>query len=244
MPFQVAITIPGYDPLEYTVADGRHRLGSDPKCELCVQFEEVAALAAIIEVRGEAVFLLNRNPFPIYVGEYELRTGEQGDWPAGQTVLLTTNVSLVLRDLKKADGPSVAQAAKQRARSTFQIAVVAAALALGVFLLATEEPAPDATRGLTFTFTDLVAELEDKPKPASPAGVRERRTVLNYLIDARVADLRWGHQDPRRALDAYEFLLDHASIRSAQGEGSTEQRIREFALARVGDLSARLRGMD
>lgn len=234
MSYKLCVNIPEQPTLEYNLDDGRYRIGSSPDCELVIDFSEVSNVAAQIDVRGEAVFIRNMNPFPIYVGDYELSSSQQGEWPVGHPVLLTQSVSLDLLDVKSQQNQNKVDEAAKRTRSTMQIAVVVACLALCYFLLTSEEKAVDSTKSLRFSFTDLVEELEAKDS-------RSHRMILNYIIDARVSDVRWGRDDPRRAISAYQLLLDEPLVREAiEGDGSAEGKIRQFALARVDDLSGLL----
>ncbi len=221
-------------PLEFNLADGRYRLGSRSDCELQVDFAEVSAIAAHLDVRGEAVFIRNMNPFPIYVGEHELASSQQAEWPEGDTVLLTQSVSLELYDVQGKSDEANAKANAKRSRSTIQIAVTALCLGLALYLLLTEKQPTDSTKALNYSFTDLVENLEEK----KGKGYDE---VLNAMIDARVSDVRWGTENPRRAIDAYQLLLDQSLIREATSNSdSLEGRIKQFALARVDDLSGLL----
>lgn len=234
MPYELNIMISGVEPIEQPLSDGRLRIGSKPECEIFIDSEEVAAVAAQLDVRGEAVFIRNLNPFPIYVGEYELSSSQQGEWPVGETVLLTQSVSLELLESSSQSVQTDAQTSAQRSRSTMQIAVVILCLGMGFYLLSTDDAAPDSTKSLNYSFTDLVEQLEEDQ-------TRKYVTVLNYLIDARVSDVRWGSEDPKRAVTAYQLLLDEPLIRAAEpGDGSPEARIKRFAFARVDDLSSML----
>jgi len=236
MPFGMNVQIAGSSPLEHSLEDGRYRIGSRPECEIHIDFEEVSAVAAQLDVRGEAVFIRNLNPFPIYVGEHELSSSQQAEWPEGHTVLLTQSVSLELFDVKgKSDSASAEEHAK-RSRSTIQIAVTGLCLGLGLFLLLNEKAPQDSTKSLRYTFTELVVDLKTDKSPKYDA-------VLNYMIDARVSDVRWGLEDPRRAISAYQLLLDEPLVRDIEpSDDSTEGRIKQFALARVDDLSGLLSG--
>ncbi len=185
MPFGMTVNIAGSTPIEFDLADGRYRLGSRPECELHIDFVEVSAIAAQLDVRGEAVFIRNMNPFPIYVGEHELASSQQAEWPEGHTVLLTQSVSLELFDVKGKSDEENAKANAKRSRSTIQIAVTGLCLGLAFYLLLTEKQPVDSTKSLNFSFTDLVISLEaEKGK-----GYDE---VLDAMIDARVADVRWA----------------------------------------------------
>jgi len=60
MPFGMNVQIAGSSPLEHSLEDGRYRIGSRPECEIHIDFEEVSAVAAQLDVRGEAVFIRGR----------------------------------------------------------------------------------------------------------------------------------------------------------------------------------------
>ena len=234
MPFGMNVDIAGSSSQEFSLADGRYRVGSRPECEIHIDFAEVPAVAAQLDVRGEAVFIRNMNPFPIYVGEYELSSSQQAEWPEGHTVLLTQSVSLELFDVKGKTEAATAEEHAKRSRSTIQIAVTALCLGVSLYLLFTDNGPTDSTKALRFDFTDLVKDLK------SDKSVRHD-SLLNYMIDARVADVRWGLNDPRRAINAYQLLLDEPIVRAAKAEDdSTAWRIKQFALARVDDLSGLL----
>lgn len=234
MPFAINVNIAGSSPLEFDLPDGRYRIGSRPECEIHIENSEVTGVAAQMDVRGEAVFIRNMNPFPIYVGEYELSSSQQAEWPQGHTVLLTQSVSLELFDVKGKSEQTTAQEKAKRSRSTIQIAVTALCLGLGLFLLLSDSTPVDSTNSLRYSFTDLVEDLR-----ADKTGKYEG--VLNYLIDARVSDVRWGNENPRRAISAYQLLLDEPLVRDSVASDETPQgRIRQFALARVDDLSGLL----
>lgn len=234
MPFGMNVQIAGSSQLEYDLPDGRYRIGSRPECEIHIDFEEVSAVAAQLDVRGEAVFIRNLNPFPIYVGEHELSSSQQAEWPEGDTVLLTQSVSLELFDVKgKSDAASAEEHAK-RSRSTLQIAVTALCLGLGLFLLLNDKSPKDSTKALRYNFTNLVEEIKGEKS-------RKYDALLNYMIDARVSDVRWGQDDPRRAISAYQLLLDEPLVREiVPSDDSIEGKIKKFALARVDDLSGLL----
>ncbi len=231
MPFNLSVNLPDEQPQIFTLSDGRYRIGSQTECEICIQNDEVARVAATIDIRGEAVFLRNLNPYPIYVGEQELSASQQGEWPVGQTVLLTQSVSLDLHNVQQQAANDLAAQSAKRSRSTMQIAITALCIAGAVLMLASDSSVPDSTKSLNYSFNDLVTELElDKS--------RKHLTVLNYLIDARVYDVRWGKEDPSRAITQYQLLLDEPQIRDAAAdESKLEGRIRKFALARLDDLS-------
>jgi len=107
-------------------------------------------------------------------------------------------------------------------------------LGLGLFLLLNEKAPQDSTKSLRYSFTELVVDLKTDKSPKYDA-------VLNYMIDARVSDVRWGLEDPRRAISAYQLLLDEPLVRDIEpSEDSTEGKIKQFALARVDDLSGLL----
>ncbi len=231
MPFGMNVEIAGGSPLQFDLADGRYRIGSRPECEIHIDFAEVTAVAAQLDVRGEAVFIRNMNPFPIYVGDYELSSSQQAEWPEGQAVLLTQSVTLELFDVKGKTDAATAEEHAKRSRSTVQIAVTALCLGVGLYLLFTEKEPKDSTKALRYDFTSLVVDLGEDKK-------LQNDSLLNYMIDARVADVRWGLADPRRAISAYQLLLDEPMLRKAKPEDdSTAGRIKQFALARVDDLS-------
>jgi hypothetical protein len=228
------VNVAGSSSLEFDLPDGRYRVGSRSECEIHIDNSEVTGVAAQVEVRGEAVFIRNLNPFPIYVGDHELSSSQQAEWPQGNTVLLTQSVSLELFDVAGKSEQATAEQQAKRSRSTVQIAVTALCLGLGLFLLLSDKTPTDSTKALRYTFTDLVEELKaDK--------TRKYDTVRNYLIDARVSDVRWGNENPRRAIAAYQLLLDEPLVRNSIASDETPQgRIRQFALARVDDLSGLL----
>ena len=234
MPFGMNVEIAGSSPQVFNLADGRYRIGSRPECEIHIDFAEVTAVAAQLDVRGEAVFIRNMNPYPIYVGDYELSSSQQAEWPEGHVVLLTQSVSLELFDVKGKSDAATAEEHAKRSRSTIQIAVTALCLAVAMYLLLTENEPKDSTKALRFNFTNLVEDLQrDK--------MLRNDSLMNYMIDARVADVRWGANDPRRAITAYQLLLDEPIVRAAkEDEDSTAWRIKQFALARVDDLSGLL----
>lgn len=231
MPFNLSVNLLDDQTQVFTLSDGRYRIGSQTECEVCIEHDEVGRVAATIEIRGEAVFLRNLNPYPIYIGEQELNASQQGEWPVGQTVLLTHSVSLDLQNLQQQSANAVAAQSAKRSRSTMQIAVSALCVVGAVLMLASDNSVPDSTKSLDYSFNDLVTGLETNKS-------RTNLAVLNYLIDARVYDVRWGKDDPSRAISQYQLLLDEPLIRDATAdESKLEGRIRKFALARLDDLS-------
>ncbi len=232
MAYALFVNVADSAPVETQLTDGRYRIGCNPECEICIEFQEVANVAAQLDVRGEAVFIRNLNPYPIYVGEVELSSSQQGEWPAGSRVLLTQNVSLDLVNLQVARESALAADSAKRSKSSMQLAVVALCIVASYFLLSSDSASPDSTRALSYSFTDLVEQVEKESS-------RRHTTVLNYMIDARISDVRWGNQDPTRAISAYQLLLDEPLIRETRaGNDTLEGRIRQFALARLDDLSA------
>ncbi len=231
MAYTLFVNLPDSSPISYELSDGRYRIGSNPECEILIESDEVAKVAAQVEVRGEAIFLRNLSPFPIFVGQHELSTNQQGEWPTGQTVLLTQSVSLDLTNPKVLGEAAAASESAKRSRSTMQLAIVILCIVAAYFLLSSDSTPVDSTQALDYSFTDLVEQLEhDKSKNFGK--------VLNSMIDARVADVRWGSENPARAVAAYQLLLDQPLIREANAETpTTEGRIRQFALTRLDDLS-------
>ncbi len=231
MAYTLFVNLPDASPTTYQLSDGRYRIGSNPECEIQIDSDEVAKVAAHVEVRGEAIFVRNLNPFPIFVGQQELSSQQQGEWPTGQTVLLTQSVSLDLTNPKEVGEAAAASESAKRSRSTMQLAVVILCIVAAYFLLSSDSTPVDSTQALNYSFTDLVEQIQqDKLKNFGK--------VLNYMIDARVADVRWGNESPTRAVAAYQLLLDQPLIRDADAETpTTEGRIRQFALTRLDDLS-------
>jgi hypothetical protein len=219
----------------FELIDGRFRLGSRKECEILVEHPEVIANAAVIDVRGGAVFIRNLNPFPIYVGEQPLPTNDQTEWRPGLAVLLTQSISLQIENIKqRASDIEDAEKAKKK-RATNQMMIIGICAAVGFYFLANDTTPKDSTKQFTFSFNDLVKELADKPSG-------DFKLIRNYLSDARMADVRWGRENPKRAIASYQLLLDERRIRdAASSEETLEGRIKAFALARVDDLSSQIR---
>ena len=237
MSHRLAIFVNQMETASFDLEGGVYRLGTSPSCDVVVRSDEVAEQAAVVEVRGDAVFLKNQNPYPIYVGDHELRPQEQTEWPLGQAVALTRSVTLSVQNENNAD--SEEQKAAQRNRKMLQ-GVLAGVCVLACVLLSNNDsktsqggvdPAP------TVAFSQLVNEWQAMSNSTDPL-TRKNRTVLNYLIDARVADVRWGIVDSKRAVHAYELLLDCPMVRVPTREQETQvKHIREYALARIASLS-------
>ena len=262
MAHRIVVLVPEQDPVEYPLPEGRVTLGSQNSNGICVDYQnEVDPQAAVIELRGEAVFIQNLNQFPIFVGQRELASAATTEWSPYEQVFLTRSVSLRLKtdEHDAEEDTEVATGSK----STMQIAVTLVCLGLCYYLLTSEESGPKTAEKLDFGFDTLVAEIEAEAPPAgyAPAPVPEegnastgsrrnlsqlpyeRQTVLSYLTDAGRADARWGMtgDDPQRAVNAYELLLNYRPIREARSEGDTvEAKIRVYASARLLDLASDL----
>jgi hypothetical protein len=217
------------------LADGKYRLGSRKGSEVLVSHPEVQENAAIIEVRGGAVFLRNLNPFPIYVGDEQIESNDQTEWRPGLTVLLTQSISLQIESLRQSASDRDEAEKAKRKRSMNQWIVIGICSFLGFYFLVSDSAPKDSTRQFQFSFNDLVKDLTEKP-------ASDYRLIRNYLTDARMADIRWGRENPKRAISSYQLLLDERRIRDANPDEETlEGRIKVYALARVDDLSSLLR---
>ena len=237
----ISVTMSDGGSFEFDLGNGKHRVGRSADCEVRIDHAEIDNLAAQIEVRGATVFIQNRNPYAIYVGAFELAPNQQAEWPIGQTVALTLSVSLHLVDRTQPVTKASEEFSAKKRRSTFQIAVVIACVVVAYFMLTNDSKKVDAGAKLDYDFTSLVRDIEALPPPTKPEEARQRRTMLNYMLDARVPDVRWGQEDPRRAIQAYELLLDVPAIKKASDEESLEGRIKKFALARLSTLSGQIK---
>jgi hypothetical protein len=238
MTFQLSVHVRDAVPILFELADGEYQLGCHDSCQLHVVHDEMAERAAQIDVRDRAVFLRNFNPFPIYVGDHEVRPNEETEWPEGQVVLFTKNISLAIAN---AEGTSDADA-DLAATKMRQWALCAVLFAVAGVLYLLPGSGKENQKQLTHTSRYDFSQLVEKWMNTSATSTeqeRQRETVLNYFIDARVSDIRWGHADPRRAIAGYELLLDSPLIQRSKPD-SPGAHIRVYALARVSDLSSRL----
>lgn len=245
MSFEITIQWPSQPPLNYPLADGRVRLGRAAACEIQVDFEEIPDVAAELEVRGEAVFLTNRNPFPIFVGEQSLAPGETVAWSPDQPVQLTLNatMSLIDRDVEPLLGDEVVLDPNRRMRSTVQLAVIGVCAVLGVMMLSAEPKTKKSAVALPFTLEDLVSEMEDAARDNQGAVdfrklTYEQQTILGYLVEAGRLDFRWGEADPKKPIVAYELLINYRPIRTADPlADALQSRIKRYANVRLDELS-------
>ena len=247
MSYQVVASLGDQSRQSFVLENGRYRLGSGPNCELQVDFsDEVVAVAALIEVRGEAVFIQNLNEFDIYVGAQLLPPQSSTEWAPDELIQLTLNVTLALIDQDAAPAAADQEPGTTAAKSTVQIAVTIVCLVLCGYLLTSESSAPQSTQSLKFSFNDLINEIEAQAPRGSDGGADlgqlpyRWQTVLSYLTDARKADVRWGRVDPDRAVESYELLRDYYALSApALPSDALEVKVRRYAAARIADLSSR-----
>ncbi len=235
--FQLTVNAPNQEPATTQLKSGRYQIGRHPQCEIAIPVSELADRSALLEVRGEVVFLRNLNSFPIYVGESELQPGQQSDWMIGQTLLLSQNVYLDLGKIEALqEGAADANRAK-KTRSTIQLSVIVGCILVAFFLLSEDSSKQQDNSESRYRFTeDLVEPLQKDPK---------YEEVLKSLREARIADVRWGRDNPDRAIQSYELLLDNELVIKAGVNRETEGpvgRVRSFAIDRIGSLTTLKKG--
>jgi hypothetical protein len=230
--FHLTVHAPNQEPSTTELSNGRYQIGSHPQCEISIPVSELADRSALLEVRGEVVFLRNLNSFPIYVGETVLQPGQQSDWLVDQTLLLSQNVYLDLGKVQALEEGTIAANRAKKTRSTIQLGVIVCCISLAYFLLSGDESKQRSNENVRYRFTeDLVVPLQEDPK---------YQDVLKSLREARIADVRWGFGNPDRAIQAYEILLDNELVRRAGLAKETESpvgRARSFAIDRIASLT-------
>jgi len=229
--FLLTVNAPSQAPATTELKNGRYQIGRHPQCEIPIPVSELADRSALLEVRGEVVFLRNLNSFPIYVGESELQPGQQSEWMIGQTLLLSQNVYLDLGKVEALqEGAADANRAK-KTRSTIQIGVILGCILVAFFLLSDDSSNKQDISESRYNFTELVEPLEKNPK---------YEEVLKSLREARIADVRWGRDNPERAIKAYELLLGNELVIQAGRKGDTDgpvEKARAFAIDRIAYLT-------
>jgi len=235
--FYLNIHAPNLETTTTQLTNGRYQIGSHPQCELSIPISELADRSALLEVRGEVVFIRNLNSFAIFIGESELQPGQQSEWLVGQTLVLSQNVYL---DLGKHEAPDQGALDAKRAkktRSTIQLGVIFSCILAAFLLLSNDESKQIDNTETRYRFTeDLVMKLQEDPKLSE---------VLKNLCDARIADVRWGSKEPDRVIQSYEVLLDNELVRRAGQSKETESpvgRVRSFAIDRIESLTNLKRG--
>lgn len=247
---KLLVIIPQREPAEHPLPDGRWQLGSHPSGDICIDYQnEVARRAAVVEVRGEIVFLENLNDFPIYVGQRELPAAGRTEWAATETVLLARSVSLQWQSAAEEDVESVT--GHPLRRTLTQLAVIVVCLASSVYMLYWDRQSADSPVDTTRTenLRELVEAITVAVGPAANRGTEaatmairdlpeEHQTILQYLTDAAVADARWGktRMDKIRAIEAYNRVLNYQPIQQATPD-SVEQRVRHYVESRLASLS-------
>lgn len=233
--FYLTVNAPNQEPSTIELKNGRYQIGRHPQCEVSVPVSELADRSAVVEVRGEVVFLRNLNTFPIYVGESELQPGQQSDWMAGQTLLLSQNVYLDLGKVEAAQEGAASASRAKKTRSTIQLGVVVGCILLALFLLSEDNSNKQDNSESRFRFTEEL--VEPLQKLQQNPGYEE---VLKNLREARIADVRWGRDKPERAIQAYELMLDNELVIEAGRKGDTDGplgKARSFAIDRIASLT-------
>lgn len=212
---------------EIWIEDDVSRVGSDPKCQVCLRDAELAAHAATLEYRGGDYILHNRGEGPIRLGVRELAGRASFTWQPGQELQLTSTLVLRLEvDGDPAPGPrpvarrrpetdeptgddqadaAVGAAAPpaNRSKQLLQIGVIFLCFGGGAFMLLMDSSASSTlpSRNVTAEFSTLIKELSQEKASAE----LDPDTLRSVLQSARIAQLR-GHQP--RSQELYGHLRD------------------------------------
>lgn len=249
MSYKLIVRIPDRPPIETQLPAGRLRLGRDPSCEVSVDFAELGGQAAVIECRGDAVFLKNLNRFTIYLGTQPVETGALVEWPPSQQVQLTRNVALSLQPVGEspAEDSSKGSDKNKKARSTLQIGVICVCAIVGYVLLTNGASTVKRRAAPPESFQELIGEFEagmtiHRTDNRLTGLTVEQQITMRYLQEAWMADCRWGDSRPEKAVAAYELLLSYRPMRAAAMSPETlPGRITQFAKWRLEELSERRR---
>ncbi|QDV66469.1 hypothetical protein Poly24_01550 [Rosistilla carotiformis] len=242
MSFRVSVLVDGNPVATHEIVRGKYSLGSSSNGPIVVNHGEVAAVAAVIEVTGDVVFLENRNDFPIFVGAEQVAPRGVAEWRTGSLVQLTRSVTLGL----EAVGANVASvstsevAAKKSQNSTMQIGVIILCAVLGYYMLANESKSNNAGSG---TGDGNVVQFDDVIKGFELAGgsdfeklTYEERTLLGYLTEARSLEQRLGKAGKEQTLAAYELVLSSRLHYDSQLKSDVATQAAEFASHRIAVL--------
>ncbi len=247
MAMQLTIHVAGEASRTIDLISGSNRIGSEAGCDIRIDHPEVSAHAANLQNRSGAMLLQNLNGYVVYIGSEAVSPSAWADWPAEQTLQLTRSVSLALTD---SSTPAVtnkisdSEAKRKKAKSTFQIAVIALC-GVGILFLLTVDPEASRAKKLDFSAEILVQELAEGLQinsEGATGGDIEDQALLRYLQKAWAADLRWSKADPGQAIEAYEILLHHRKVQEAeQNDTEIYGKIRMLAQTRLDELGLRKR---
>lgn len=242
MNFQVSVVVDGNPIATYAIVRGKHSLGSSSNCPIVVNHAEVAAVAAVIEVTGDVVFLENRNDFPIFVGSEQVAPRGVAEWRTGALVQLTRSVTLGL-DAVGTGAPIDSTnevAAKSSQNSMMQIGVIILCAVMGYYMLANESQSTagrgGSDGGEAIQFDDVVKRFEQAGGPDFKKLSYEERTLLGYLTEARSLEQRLGKDGKEQTLAAYELVLSSRLHHDAQTPSDLAVQSAEFASSRIAVL--------
>ncbi len=232
------------DGIEFDIplAHRQMSVGSQPGCDVRIDHEEVAGVAARLENRGGCYMLQNCNPYEVYIGDCGVCPDQWAEWPNGQQLLLTRSVSLTLQcgdAEQQSNGDSGSGSDDETgqeptdAKKLIQLIVIAACVAFGVMMMVMR-PSEQATQSID-GFAKLIKDID-----AVPELTKDDRVVRRYLQEARLMDIRYRRGNPKPIMQAYQLLINHPSICQADFNDPTiHARIRRYAEQRLETLGSK-----
>lgn len=242
MNFQISVAVDGDTIATRSIGRGKHNLGNRPDCAIVVNHPEVAAVAAMVEVTGDVVFLQNRNEFPIFVGADPISPGGIAEWRTGAVVQLTRSVTLALEAINTNATPAATTttAKSSQSSSLMQIGVIIACAVLGYYMLANESQsggtANAGSGGKAILFDDVIKSFEQVGGVDFKKLSYEERTLMGYLTEARSLERRLGKAGKDKALAAYELVLSSRLHHDPQTNSELAAEAAEFVANRIAVL--------
>ncbi|TWU03705.1 FHA domain-containing protein [Neorhodopirellula pilleata] len=223
---------------QYDLIRGKQSVGSAATCDIVIAHPEVNALATMVEVSGSAVFVENKNQYPIYVGQQLVDVGGMAEWPVGATIGLTRSVTLELADTTSVSVDAIEKGSAQdkTIQNAVQVVVIAVCAILCFYMLANDKGSSVSTTGSEVRFDELVQRYEAAGGSELKNLSHGHRVLLGYLTEARNIERRWGRSKSDEAREAYEIILRYHLVGANNASDSLVDETRQFASSRIAGL--------
>jgi hypothetical protein len=236
----------GTERLEIPLRHDTLRLGSDARCDLHIDHEEVEPHALTLDYRGNTLLLHNHNPYDIYLDDQVVRSGAWSPWNNKTPLRMTQSITLIYEGdgqvespVEAVDDAAVAPPASGLTRRQItQLSVIGMCALVGWVLLNQEPPElPETQDTFARLANDIQSSLEARQEKKLTKDVLTLAELRRLLQEAHLSEMRWAKSNPVLPIKAYQRILNLEHIGDAkennqEGLGELYWRIHQYASRR------------